>query len=72
MKLEEIKTPEDILQFMNDNIEYGWIGIDNKKHIRSMKNFRKTYRTANIERTLETGLGTCIEQVRLMSELLDR
>ena len=35
-----------------------------------MKNFRKLYRTMSIEQTLKYGIGTCIEQVYLMSYLL--
>ena len=36
-----------------------------------MKNFRKLYRTSSIDETLSHGMGTCIEQVYLMSKLLD-
>lgn len=72
MKIEEIKTPEDILEFMKNNIKYGWLDINNEEHIGNMKNFRKLYRTSSIEETLEHGIGTCIEQVYLMSKLLDK
>ena len=41
MKLEDIKTPEDILKFMDDNIQYGWIDVNGEKHIGNMKNFRR-------------------------------
>ena len=71
MGIKEIKTPEDILEFMNDNIKYGWLDINNKEHIGNMKNFRKLYRTSTIEETLKHGIGTCIEQVYLMSNLLN-
>jgi hypothetical protein len=72
MNINKIKTPEDILQFMNYHIEYGWIDINGEKHIKEMKNFRKLYRTTSIEETLKSGLGTCIEQVNLMHDLLDQ
>ena len=72
MKIENVKTPEDILEFMNDYINYGWIDINGEKHIKSMKGFRKLYRTMSISDTLKYGLGTCIEQVYLMHELLDK
>ena len=71
MRLEDIKTPEDILTFMNEHIEYGWIDEKGKKHIRSLKNFRRDYHTLSTEECLKLGIGTCIEQVKLMSELLD-
>lgn len=72
MNIKDIKSPEDILSFMNDHIEYGWIDINGEKHSKEMKNFRKLYRTSNIEETLINGLGTCIEQVNLMHYLLDK
>ena len=72
MKIEDIKTPEDILDFMKANIKYGWLDINNEEHIGNMKNFRKLYRTSSIEETLSHGIGTCIEQVYLMSILLTK
>ena len=72
MTIEEIKTPEDILEYMNDNIKYGWLDIENKKHIGTLKGFRKLYRTMSLEETLKNGFGTCIEQVYLMSFLLNK
>ena len=71
MKIENIKTPEDILEFMKENIQYGWIDNDGNKHIKTMKNFRKIYRTMSIRETLENKLGCCIEQVYLMHYLLN-
>lgn len=29
MQINDIKPPEDILNFMNDNIKYGWLDINN-------------------------------------------
>ena len=71
MKINEIKTPNDILTFMNDNIEHGWLDIYNNEHIKTMKDFRKIYRTSSIDEVLEHKIGTCIEQVYLMHMLLD-
>lgn len=72
MTIDNIKTPQDILDFMNENIKYGWLDINNEEHIGNMKNFRKLYRTSTLEETLEHGIGTCIEQVMLMKYLLDK
>ena len=70
MTINEIKTPQDILDFMNEHIKYGWLDINNEEHIGNMKNFRRLYRTSTIDEVLEHDLGTCIEQVKLMSLLL--
>ncbi len=50
----------------------GWLDINNEKHIGNMKNFRRLYRTMTIEETISHGIGTCIEQVNLMSMLLNK
>lgn len=65
-----IKTPDDILKFM-DNIDYGYIDLSGEKHINNLKGFRVNYRTLNVEQILEYKIGTCIEQVLLMHYLLD-
>lgn len=72
MDINKIKSPKDIFQYMNDSIEYGWIDINDNKHIKTMKDFRKVYRTSSLEETIENGLGTCIEQVALMHYLLTK
>ena len=72
MTMNEIKTPNDILTFMNENIVYGWLDIYNQEHIKTMKDFRKLYRTSSIDEILEHKIGTCIEQVYLMHILLDK
>lgn len=72
MKINDIKTPNDILEFMKTNIKYGWLDINNEEHIGNMKGFRSLYKTSSIEETLSHGIGTCIEQVMLMKTLLDK
>lgn len=72
MKIEEIKNPEDILTFMNESIEYGWLDFNGEKHVKTMKDFRRIYRTISIDETLKNGLGCCIEQVNLMHYLFDK
>ena len=66
----KIKTPKDILKFM-DNIEYGYIDLLGVKHVNNLKGFRTNYRTLSIEQVLKYKIGTCIEQVLLMHKLLD-
>lgn len=72
MTINEIRTPEDILEFMKEKIKYGWLDINNEEHIGNMKNFRRLYRTSSLEEVLEHGIGTCIEQVMLMHYLLNK
>lgn len=72
MNINEIKTPEDILEYMKKNIKYGWFDIYNKKHFKTLKQFRRLYRTASLEETIKSKMGCCVEQVLLMSYLLDQ
>lgn len=71
MNINEIKSPSDILKFMKDNIQYGWLDINNEVHVGNMQNFKNLYRTSSVLETLTYGVGTCIEQVMLMHTLLD-
>ena len=43
--ISNIRTIDDVLTFMKDNIRYGWLDVYNKIHIGNMKNFRRIYRT---------------------------
>lgn len=72
MQIKDIKTPEDILTFMIENIKYGWLDYNEQEHIGEMKNVRKLYRTSSIEKVLNYKIGTCIEQVYLIHYLLER
>lgn len=72
MDLNKIKCSQDVYQFMNDNIEYGWIDINGNKHLNTMKEFRRIYRTMSIDEILEYKIGTCIDQVNLMHYLLNK
>lgn len=70
--ITNLKTIDDVLTFMKNNIRYGWLDINNKLHIGNMKNFRRLYRTSSIDKILEYGIDTCIDQVKLMNYLLNR
>ena len=71
MEIKNIKTPNDVLEYMKTNIKYGWLDINDEEHIGNMKNFRRLYRTSSLEEIIEHKIGTCIEQVLLMHTLLD-
>lgn len=70
--ITKVNNIYDVIDFMKDNIRYGWIDINGEVHIGNMKNFRKLYRTMTIDDILSHGIGTCIEQVNLMHYLLDK
>ena len=72
MEINNIKTPEDIFLWMDENMQYGWLDSEGGRHVGEMKNFRKQYRTMSVQETLEHKIGTCIEQAEVMHYLLDK
>ncbi len=66
LTFDAIKTPLELMDFMNINMEYGWIDNQGNKHINSLNGFRENYRTSSLSEMLETGLGTCIEQAKMI------
>ena len=59
----ELHTVEDVYEWIDKNIEYGWLGQDGKAHICEMKDFRRQYRTMSVSQTIQQKIGTCIEPV---------
>lgn len=72
MNIDNIKTPEGIYEWIDENISYGWLDIEGNRHLGEMKDFRKLYRTMSMEEIFEHKIGTCIEQVAIMKFLLDK
>lgn len=72
MSINDVKTPEDVFVFMEDNISYGWKDMSGRIHLRNMDNIRTLYCTSSLEETLENKCGTCVEQAILMKYLLNK
>ena len=71
MKIYDVKTPEELLDYMNENIRYGWLDNENNEHIDTMKEFRRLYRSLTIGEIITNKLGTCIEQTNLEMLVMD-
>ncbi|MBQ8081979.1 MAG: hypothetical protein IJ240_08780 [Clostridia bacterium] len=72
-KIKEIKTPEDMMQFFDENIQYSCIHVDGKKYIDSLggHDFREKFRTMSLEKSLEEQLGGCFEQANISKYVYD-
>jgi len=68
----KVSTPDELMDFMNQNITYGWIDKSKAKHLNNLKGFRKNYIISSIDEMLETGLGTCIEQAKMIKLFFDK
>lgn len=70
MKYEDIKTPEELLEFMNKNIHYGFVdenGIiyDGKNNEIFQIGCQSKWRLSSPERLLKVKYGHCWDQVEL-------
>ena len=70
MKYEKLKTPEELLTFMDQNIVFGFIGKNGKKYTNMFtKAWEEDWYSECIvqsgEEVLKTRIGTCWDQVEL-------
>lgn len=62
-EFEQLKTPDELMEFMNKYIKYAWIGRDNVLRISTIKDFSEQYRVSTLEEVFQIGGGICFEQV---------
>ena len=66
-----LKKPPELMEFMDQKIEYGWLDKDGGRHVNDLTGLRENYRVSSLEETLESGLGTCIEQANMIRTFFD-
>ncbi len=64
----ELKEPNDLWHYMNDNIKYGWTNKQGEFKELSDPSFRDDYYIHNPEETVKYGSGICGDQVLLEKE----
>lgn len=66
-KIKQIKTPEDMMRFFDENIQYGCIHVNGTKYIDSLggSDFREMFRTMSLVDSLMHQLGGCFEQANI-------
>lgn len=70
-KFKNINTCNELMEFMNDNITYGYLGKNDKIHINNLNNVREDYKTSSIIEILNSKVGTCVEHAKLIKYFLD-
>lgn len=70
MKFDEIKTPNDLIKYMSNNIKYGFVTFDNQKfYDPASDEWNDYWYNSGIvqdgEALLKTNCGTCWDQVEL-------
>ena len=71
MVIYDLETPQELLEYMNDEIRYGWLDNNNNEHIDTMKNYKKHYRTLSLKGIFTNKLGTCIEQTLIEMTVME-
>lgn len=66
-----IQTPNELMDYMNLNIVYGWVDHYQNIHENNLRGVRNLYRTSSIDEILITKVGTCIEQAKLIQFFLN-
>lgn len=66
-----IKNDRELMDYFNKNIVYGWLDKHKQEHVDTLKGFYENYRISSIDEILNTGLGTCIEQAKLIKYWFD-
>lgn len=71
LNFKELENAQQLMNYMDINIEYGWIDKFGKKHLNNLKGFRENYRISPIDEIIKFGIGTCIEQAKLIKLFFD-
>ena len=73
MKYKNVKTPEDLMQFLDEHIEYGVIDKNGNKFFDSNSDeFQNaclnSWKTKNVKQIIQDGVGHCYDQVEIERE----
>lgn len=71
LNFKDLENAQQLMNYMDINIEYGWIDKFGKKHLNNLKGFRENYRISPIDEIIKNGIGTCIEQAKLIKLFFD-
>lgn len=70
--INRITRPEELMDYMDVCLTYGWIDKFGRKHRDELKDFKALYKTNSIEQIMASDLGTCIEQAKFQKYVFDR
>ena len=68
----EIKDEFELMDYLNKNFLFGYLDLDGKVHANTLEDFKELYRTRDIPTIIESGYGTCIEYMQVISFALKR
>lgn len=68
----EIKDEFELMDYLNKNFLFGYFDSEGKVHANTLADFKELYRTRDIPTIIESGYGTCIEHMQVISYALKR
>lgn len=72
INVNRIRRPEELMDYMDVCMNYGWIDKFGHKHRDELKDFKALYKTNSIEQIMSSNLGTCIEQAKFQKYIFNR
>lgn len=63
-----LNTPEELFNYMDRHIKYGFIDVEGNVFIEKVPKFTDNYRVNTPDVTIEKGCGLCIDQVEVEKE----
>ena len=66
----KISNLDELMDWMDNNIKYGYIDINGNIHDNELQGLRELFITRDAKSAVESGYGTCIEQAKIIDEKL--
>jgi hypothetical protein len=68
---DDVNTPNELMDFMNKNISYGYVDNEGKFHLETLNGIRDNYKINSVQETLTLKVGTCIDQAKIQKLFFD-
>jgi len=70
-RFKELKTPEELKDFMDKIFSYGWLDNNKKEHLETMKNI-KNFSSMSVEEIFNYKIESCLEGVKFAKYWFDK
>lgn len=69
---DDINTPNELMDFMDKNIDYGYLDNEETKHFGSLTGIREKYKIKSEKVILNSKIGNCIDQAKIQKLFFDK
>lgn len=67
-----IKTPEDLMDYMDANFTYGWLDDEKVRHTFATPNMKEKYRVSSVDDMLHSSIGTTADKAKFVADTLKK